>query len=384
MGKTIVILGAGWAGLPLAHKLLKYTVPKVPSLKVILVSPSTHFFWNVAATRGVVPGEIADEKLFIPIQPAFERCSPDNFEFVLGNARHIRHDESAVDVALIHGGKRGIDYDHLVIATGSRIAIDVPLKLTGSYESTLAEFHRLQKQIKDAKSIVISGAGPTGIEVAGELAAKYGSTKEITLLASTELLPSDRPSILPSLRKVVEKDLGKLGVKVIKSARVSQFHRGTDGSGTNITMDNGSKLLVDLFLPLHGCPLNTSFIPAEWLDAGGSIILDDYLRVASTNNIWAIGDVGNKETKQLTVTDNQIIYLSTTLDVAIRGEEPSNHYQPEAKTMIFLSLGKNHGTGQIGNWRLWGFMVNFVKGRNLFVDTAQGYVNGEHLRHASM
>lgn len=45
MVKTVVVLGAGWAGLPLAHKLLKYTVPKVrDKLKVVLVSPNTHFF----------------------------------------------------------------------------------------------------------------------------------------------------------------------------------------------------------------------------------------------------------------------------------------------------------------------------------------------------
>lgn len=41
MGKTLVILGAGVAGLPIAHFALKHTVPQVKGLKVILVTPNT-------------------------------------------------------------------------------------------------------------------------------------------------------------------------------------------------------------------------------------------------------------------------------------------------------------------------------------------------------
>lgn len=42
MAKTLVILGAGIAGLPIAHHVLKHTAPQVKGgLKVILVSPNT-------------------------------------------------------------------------------------------------------------------------------------------------------------------------------------------------------------------------------------------------------------------------------------------------------------------------------------------------------
>lgn len=81
MPKTVVILGAGWAGLPLAHKLLKYTAPKT-SVRVILVSPNSHFFWNVAATRGIIPGAIPDEQLFLPIEDAFKQHPGTSFRFL--------------------------------------------------------------------------------------------------------------------------------------------------------------------------------------------------------------------------------------------------------------------------------------------------------------
>ncbi|KLU88329.1 hypothetical protein MAPG_07316 [Magnaporthiopsis poae ATCC 64411] len=88
--KTVVILGASFAGLPLAQNLLKNTAPKVPGgLKVILVAPNTHLYWCLASVRGVVPGQdggFADDKLFYPIAPGFSKYSAEQFEFVLGSA----------------------------------------------------------------------------------------------------------------------------------------------------------------------------------------------------------------------------------------------------------------------------------------------------------
>jgi hypothetical protein len=54
------------------------------------------------------------------------------------------------------------------------------------------------------------------------------------------------------------------------------------------------------------------------------------------------------------------------------------------KPMIFITMGKKYATGQIGGWKLWGLLVAYVKGRNIFVDTAKEYVEGRTLRHAAM
>ena len=118
MTKTVVILGAGWAGLPLAHKLLKYTVPKT-DLKVALVTPNTHFFWNVAATRGIIPGTIPDEQLFLPITDAFQQYPSDKFELRLGSAEQIVPHDNAVAIRKGDGSLEHLQYDQLVIATGS-------------------------------------------------------------------------------------------------------------------------------------------------------------------------------------------------------------------------------------------------------------------------
>jgi NADH dehydrogenase FAD-containing subunit len=383
MPKTVVILGAGWAGLPLAHKLLKYTAPKT-SLKVILVTPNTHFFWNVAATRALIPGEIPDSSMFLPIEPGFSRYPAASFEFVLGTAKGIDQAGNSVLVATNGGDERNIVYDQLVIATGSRVSSNLPLKPIGTHEQTLASWHELQEQVGEAKSVVVGGAGPTGLEVAGELAAKYGSSKSITIVVAGTKPLDNSPGVSESVSSVLDNDLKKLGITVIRNTKVQSATKDSEKSKWSVTLSDGKVLTTDLYLALSGIQVNTSFVPKGLLDDHGNVKQDKTMKVAGTDNIWAIGDVGNTEPKQLTLTDAQIIHLGGALDATLTGVGSVAEYKPNPKIMIFISLGKKFATGQIGTWRLWGWSVAWVKGKKLFVDAAKGYVGGEKLRHGSL
>lgn len=92
-------------------------------------------------------------------------------------------------------GKQTQAYDILVVATGSRSIADehgVPWKLSlDGYEATKAALHKIQERVKAAKSIVLGGGGPTGIETAGELGFEYGQAKEITLVSTFCYLMQD-------------------------------------------------------------------------------------------------------------------------------------------------------------------------------------------------
>ncbi|MCJ1310789.1 hypothetical protein MMC25_004456 [Agyrium rufum] len=391
---TIVILGAGWVGLPLAHKLLKHTLPKAKDgLKVILVSPNSHFYWNVAAVRGVIPGAIPDEQLFLPIEPGFVKYPNESFEFILGKAETVDPEKNTIGVARNDGTQQIVSYDQLVVATGSQMRGNLPFKSIGTYEDTLAAFHKLQRQVSAAKSIIIAGAGSTGVETAGELAASYGKKKDFTLVIKGEhTLQASHAS--HSVSRTVEKDLEKLGVKLIRNAQVDEVRSSKDKEGdeveevekTQIILSNGSTLVCDLYLPLFGCQVNTSFLPTRMLNSAGDVVLDPKtMRIEGTSNIWGIGDVGNLEAKQITATDAQIIHLAQALDSVLFGEDRKiREFKPTTKTMIFITMGKKHAIGQIGSWRLWGWTVSYVKGRFLFVETAREYVGGKRLRHASM
>ncbi|KAL7952399.1 hypothetical protein V8C34DRAFT_299410 [Trichoderma compactum] len=225
--KTVVILGAGWAGLPLAHKLLKYISSKTP-LKVILVSPNSHFFWNMAATRALIPGMILDESIFLPIATGFEHYAVDLFEFILGKATDVQSSSNSVTILTNTGGSWTLQYHQLVIATGSRLASGLSLIPIGTHEETLAAWHELQTNIGRARDVVVAGTGPTGVEVAGELAAKFGKLKRITLIMRGDVPLESSSDIFSSVRTTLDKDLQRLGVELIRKTCVKAVEAGDD------------------------------------------------------------------------------------------------------------------------------------------------------------
>jgi len=179
--KNIVILGGSYAGVSTAHRLLKQAAKLAP-FKITLVSPDTDLYWNMASARGIVPGQFSDEKLFRNIPAGFEKYPITQFEFILASAESL--DVEAKKVGLSGTtGQQMLDYDFLILATGSCTKGGTPLKGLGSTEATKKALHDFQGQIRKAKTIVVAGGGVTSIEVAGELAYEYGQRKEVILVS---------------------------------------------------------------------------------------------------------------------------------------------------------------------------------------------------------
>ena len=180
--KNIVILGGSYAGISTAHRILKQA--KTSSFKISLVSPNTHLYWNVASPRGILPGQLADDRLFLPIASGFARHSSDRFELILGTAEKVNVDAKTVEISTSQG-KQTLSYDILVLATGSRTDGNTPFKNLGSTEATRDAVHDLQERVAKAKTIVVGGAGVTGVEISGELSFEYKRKKEIILVGYT-------------------------------------------------------------------------------------------------------------------------------------------------------------------------------------------------------
>ncbi|OIW23000.1 FAD/NAD(P)-binding domain-containing protein [Coniochaeta ligniaria NRRL 30616] len=382
MSKTVVVLGGGIAGIATAHKLLKHTLPKLPGLKVVLVSASTHFYFNIAAVRGLIPGEIPDESLFQAIEPGFAKYPKGSFEFVVGTATALDLAGNAVQVSAAGGQDRTLVYDQLVIATGSSLANDVPFKTLGSYDETIQAWHKLQDQIKAAKSIVVAGAGPTGVETIGELANKYGTSKKLTLVIDGEVA---LPALLPSVGKAAESELKKMKVELLHKVRVTGVE-DAGSEGTKLSLSDGKTLTADVFLPLYGVRPNTGFVPAHLLDAAGSVKVDKTLRVEGQTNVWAVGDVNNVELKVAMRAESQTVHLFPNLEAALlgKGDAALAEYKPSAQMMMFVTIGKKKGTGQIGTFKAFSFLVSYMKGRTLFVEKAPPLVAGKSMIRAAI
>lgn len=75
----------------------------------------------------------------------------------------------------------------------------MPFKGMGSTEATKNALHDFQARVKKAKTILIAGAGATGVETAGELASVHGKQKQMILVRLTRLanLSTNHHTIMP-------------------------------------------------------------------------------------------------------------------------------------------------------------------------------------------
>ncbi|KAK0626658.1 putative FAD binding protein [Immersiella caudata] len=409
MAKAVVILGAAYSGVPVAHYLLKHTAAKVKGeLKVVLVSPNSDFYWSFylivsggtssdllghanvvpewklvadidhqhnAAVRGILPGQIPDDKLFYPIVPSFSKYPAEQFDFVLGKAQAVDPISNLVTVRKNDGFEETIKYDELVIATGSSYSDGVPFKDMNTTEETKAALNTWRKRIDAAKSIVIAGGGATGVEVAAEFGEEYASRKlkEVTYIVASELPLG--PVIMPDVRETVKKELERLKVKVLYNTKVSSTKQAK--GKTIVELDGGKTTLeADLFIPLLGTTPNTSFLPRDMLDDAGFVKQTASLLVDGQKDIYVIGDAGNLEDSRGYLADLQVQHLAKVLDAKLsRGPDPGE-YKVDPKMAFGLSLGKSRGTGQMGTWKVWSLIIWWFKSRHLGIPMAQAYADG--------
>ncbi|KAJ9611723.1 hypothetical protein H2200_004907 [Cladophialophora chaetospira] len=366
--KHIVILGGSYGGISTAHRILKqYT--KLEPFKITLVSPNTHFYWSMAAPRGLVPKQLTDEQLFRPIAAGFDRYTVDQFELVVASAEAVDVENKTVEVSG-PSEKRTIPYDFLILATGSRTNGDTPLKCLGSTQATKDSLHELQARIAEARTITVAGAGVTGVEVAGELAYEYGRKKEIILIASEATILDETPA---SVAKTAMKALVDLDVKVKLHTKVASSHEMPEG-GQELILSDGSKLKTDLYIPTFGLIPNSSYMAAEYFNAKGFVKVDEFLKVKGTKDIWAIGDVSDVEAAQFISCDRQSVYLAKALGSVLSKKIPLP-YKVAASRFMGMQIGRKAGTGHYGNTRLPGFLFVWAR-KTLFIENLKGTVDG--------
>ncbi|PVH99774.1 FAD/NAD(P)-binding domain-containing protein [Periconia macrospinosa] len=382
MSKSFLILGAGMAGLPLAHYVLKHYANQ-HDLKVTLVSKSSDFYWNIASPRCAIPGQLTDDKTFYSIADAFSKYSSTRFEFVLGTVETWDPDRNTINLVDSYGSKKAIIYHTILVATGSAYANNMPWKLVGSSDDTKTALSRLRQEIQSAKSIVIGGGGPTGVEFAGELAYEYareGAQKSITLVMSDSLpLPA---IVMTATRQAAKKELEKLDVNIIANAKITETpsDQVPGKRMLGITKTDGSKqsLEADLFVPTWGVKFNTGFAPPSMLENDGRLKVTKQLRAPGYENVFAVGDAANLDSYAAAVREAQVRHLAMAFGKYL-AEERVPEYKQDDRTTMTVTVGQSRGVGQIGSWNAWSFFIWFFKGRHMCTNIVPDYVAGNTL-----
>ncbi|KAL6234355.1 hypothetical protein BDW75DRAFT_168413 [Aspergillus navahoensis] len=375
---SVLIIGASFAGIPIAHSLLKDT----PTVKVTLVNPSPTFYFTIAAPRLLAKQDaFAQDQYLLPIEKEFSQYPEHLFRFVQGRA-------SAIDIVAktvtVDDAER-ITFDYLVIASGSTTAstsrngaIPIPFKQSNS-DNMKSLIQDAQAFISAAQSIVIGGAGPVGVELAGEIAEaaqQSGRKVNITLVSSTYRI---LPMLKPTGSIAAEKLLSSMGVKVVKNTKVSSAVQEPVSRLWTVTLDKGEKLRADLYIPTSGVLPNNEFIPVELLDENGWVRVDEELRVKGKHEsvplpIFAAGDITNNSMRLSFKAQEQAAIVANNLKAEITGHGKRKRYNQGDKVMMVVPVGSTGGTGLIFGWTPWNWMVRTVKGKDFFISKAHSVI----------
>ncbi|EEA24066.1 hypothetical protein EYB25_004810 [Talaromyces marneffei] len=375
--KTVVIIGASWAGINVAHGLLK----EVPNARVVLVSPSDDFYFNVASPRLVSkPNDIPREKYIYPIAPLFNKHAnaKTNFQFVLGKATSIDLEGKNVIVQDVNNGTTNtLTYDYVVIGSGSTSnattgtdSLQVPFKESGSAKIE-AELKAAQEAIKSAKSIIIGGAGAVGVEFAGEVAEAYPGV-EVTLLTNSDNVLS---GFREPTRQKAAKVLKQKGVKILADKTVTSASKDSAGKWNVVTAD-GQTLTADIYVSTTGVLPNNDFIPASLLNKDGWVEVDNHFVSKADSSVYAVGDITHYSARLVSRITGQVSVLISNLKADITGKGKRAAYKVDPSIMVVMPMGKSTGTGQIGSFTPPGFMVAFVKGKDYFTGSGKKFIAG--------
>mmetsp|Transcript_24199 Transcript_24199/g.52882 ORF Transcript_24199/g.52882 Transcript_24199/m.52882 type:complete len:364 (+) Transcript_24199:91-1182(+) len=350
--KTVLIIGGGVAGANFSR------AAKAAGLKTILVDKKEFFSVPFAVVRAsVVPkGAVGQQHVFKYADMP-----------TIGTFKQGTVVELTADTAKLASGDT-IKFDYAVIATGSNNGGGAYVQSTvDSLEQRKAELQDCAEKIMNAKSIVLVGGGPVGIEMAAEILETYAG-KQVTLVHSGPRLLETKSE---GLGKKAEDWLKSKGAKIIYNDRANK-EDSTDGG---LKLRSGQTISADLVLWTFGSKPNTEWLRStslsSILDDKGFVKVDPSLRVQGHKNLFAIGDITDvKEVKlgylaqlHAELTAKNITALIKKGDTAkLDAWKPNNGTEA-----MFVSLGSGAGVGHMGGCTCPGFMVANIKAKDLFV-----------------
>ncbi|MED6120188.1 hypothetical protein PIB30_018586 [Stylosanthes scabra] len=344
--KKIVIVGGGVAGAILAYTLQHQA-------NVTLIDPKEYFEIPWASLRALVEPTFA-ERILSNHRDYFKKG-----ELVVSSAVSISETEVVTE-----DGTR-VTYDYLVIATGH----SDPLPKTRA--ERLQQYKQGNEKIKSSNSILIVGGGPTGVELAAEIAVDFPEKKVTIVHKGSRLLEYIGTKASRKTLKWLKSK--KVDVKLEQSV---ELDNNDDNNNSKIyETSSGERIEADSHFVCVGKPVGSAWlretILKDDLDDEGRIKVDEYLRVKGKTNIFATGDITDvKEIKQGMFAHAHGLLVAKNLKVLIEGgggkEQKLGTYKAQAP-MSIVSLGRKSGVAQFPFMTILGRFPGMIKSGDLFV-----------------
>ena len=363
--KSILVIGGGVAGHQIAYQLREVA-------EVTLVDPKT--YWEVP---------MAVPRLLVEPEGLAAQIAYSSF---LGATRHVQGrvttlTDASAKVTLANGLEQTLSFDFAVIATGS-ISVDSIIKAQAStIEERATELNTVHARLRVARSVVVVGAGPVGVEIAAELRETLPHLS-VTIVHGQDHVLANAPAKFAGW---AEEYLRSKTVNLVLGDTVKTPSTGNQPEDGIVVTASGRSLPADVVIWAVGVRPVTDFVAHSWPDAvqaNGLIKVDAFLRVLSHNNVFAVGDVTNLPENRLAIIAGlHVKSVVANLKRLIKTDAPSEAelkpYRPAlpgkgvGKLMI-VSLGRGDGLTSLpfGQFRS-SFLARKIKSHDMLVSMSR-------------
>lgn len=341
----VVVIGSGFGGLNAVKKL------KHADVDIKLIARTTHHLFQPMLYQ-VATGIVAEGAIAPPTRVILRKQR--NVQVLLGDVTHIDLAGKFV-VSELLGHTYETHYDSLIIAAGAgqsyfgndhfaefapgMKSIDDALELRGRILSAFEQAERSNdpERRKKLLTFTVVGAGPTGVEMAGQIAelAEYtlkGAFRHIDPTKARVILLDAAPAVLPPMgEKLGNKAaarLEKMGVEIQLDAMVTDVDRNgitvKDPDGTTRRIESACKVWS---AGVSASPLGRDLARQSGveLDRAGRVKVLPDLTIPGHPNVFVVGDMAAVEgvpgVAQGAIQGGK--YAAATIKAELAGADPA-------------------------------------------------------------
>ena len=367
----VVIVGAGFGGIELANNL------KNKEVDVLLIDKHNYHTFQPLMYQ-VATGSLEADSIAFSVRKNYE--GRKNFRFRIAEVKKINTDKNSIETTV-----GDIDYDYLVLATGSTTnffgdkeieqhalpmkSIPEALNLRSAILQNLetALLMPTQEEREPYLTFVLVGAGPTGVELSGSIAElrNFVLHKDYPELQKSEMkvylvdfLPKVLSGMSEQASKKAQEFLENMGVEVLTGVKVEKY------DGEVISFEGGRKIKTKNVIWSAGVKgIVPEGFSKEQFAKGDRLTTDEINRVKGLNNVFAIGDVSSSVSEAMPkglpgvapVAIQQGKHLAKNILHLIKNEPTVNFKYNDQGSMA--TIGRNKAVVDLGKIKFQGFFA---------------------------
>lgn len=300
--KKIVILGGGYAGVE-AAKVLNKKFKKDNNVEITLIN-SNPYHTLLTELHEIAGHRTEKESVMVDLYSVFKATKVNVVRDTVAN---IDYKEQ-----VLTSEKGSYKYDYLVLGCGAEPAffgvegvqenaftiwsLKDALKIRTHIESVFekAQGEKDVMKRKELLTIIVAGAGFTGVETVGELfdqkkilCEKYDINENEVTIYNVEAMPNILPMLKPALQNKATNYMKKKKVEVLTNAAIVK------ATPDGIVLKDGREIKAKTLIWTCGVQGN-SFVPGTGITQGkrNRIQVNEFMQSMDYTNVYAIGDNG--------------------------------------------------------------------------------------------